>query len=554
MRFLGILARAAVADVRASDDQRRPLGVVLRLGDRPLDCIEVVDVGDVEHLPAVRFEPLGRVVGERELGLAVDGDVIVVVEPDQLPELEVSGERRRLVRDPLHEIAVATDEERVVVDDFLSGLVERGGEVGFGDGHADGVARSLAERAGGRLDSGRVAMLGVPGRLASPLAKLLEILEGEVVPGQVEARVQQHRRVAAGENEPIAVGPRGIGRVEAHRAREQHVAERRQRHRRAGVSGVGLLHGVHGQRADGIDAEEVEGGRGHRGSGRFWMNGRAEVSSPWLPGENRRYFPAMRATEAAGGVPEHERIVFTEKRHRYCVAVFVINEGERVRTQLAAMARFADTIDIVVADGGSTDGSLAPDSLADFRLRALLVKRGPGRLSAQMRMAIGFALEEGYDGMVVIDGNGKDDLDALPRMIELLDAGYDHVQGSRYIAGGSGINTPPSRTWAVKLVHAPMISLAAGTRYTDTTNGFRAYSRRLLSDPRVAPLRDVFMGYELHYYLAIRAARLGFRVIETPVTRRYPASGKTPTKISPVKGNLRVLRTLVAAVLGRFDP
>jgi len=257
---------------------------------------------------------------------------------------------------------------------------------------------------------------------------------------------------------------------------------------------------------------------------------------------------------SAAGVPEHERFVFGTKRQRYCVAVFVLNEGDRVRRQLAAMSRFADRIDIVVADGGSTDGSLSPDSLADFRLRALLIKRGPGRLSAQMRMAIGFALDEGYDGMVVIDGNGKDDLDALPRMIELLDAGYDHVQGSRYVPGGRGINTPPSRTWAVKLIHAPMISLAAGTRYTDTTNGFRAYSRCLLTDPRVAPLRDVFVGYELHYYLAIRAARLGFRVTETPVTRRYPETGKTPTKISPVKGNLLLLRTLAAAVLGRFDP
>ena len=68
------------------------------------------------------------------------------------------------------------------------------------------------------------------------------------------------------------------------------------------------------------------------------------------------------------------------------------------------------------------------------------------------------------------------------------------------------------------------------------------------------PLRDIFVAYELHYYLAIRAARLGFKTIETPVTRSYPTSGKTPTKISPVKGNLLILRTLTAAALGKFNP
>lgn len=256
----------------------------------------------------------------------------------------------------------------------------------------------------------------------------------------------------------------------------------------------------------------------------------------------------------APGVPAHERHVFTERRHEYCVAVFAINEGERVRQQLRAMAPLADQIDILVADGGSTDSSLAVESLDEFRLRALLVKRDQGRLSAQMRMAIAFALDEGYEGLVVIDGNGKDDIAGIPEMIRLLRAGYDHIQGSRYVPGGRGINTPALRHVAVRLVHAPLISLAAGTRYTDTTNGFRAYSRRLLTDQRVQPLRDVFLGYELHYYLAIRAARLGMRVIETPVTRRYPETGKTPTKISPVKGNLLILRTLASAMLGRFNP
>lgn len=262
----------------------------------------------------------------------------------------------------------------------------------------------------------------------------------------------------------------------------------------------------------------------------------------------------MNETELRSGVPAHERHIFTPKRHPYCAVVFVINEGERVRAQLRSMAALAETVDIIVADGGSTDGSLALDSLDAFHLHALLIKRGPGKLSAQMRMAIAFAMDEGYEGLVVVDGNGKDDTSAIPRFVRLLGEGFDHVQGSRYIPGGVAINTPVARSIGVRLLHAPLISLAAGRRYTDTTNGFRAYSRRLLTDPRVLPLRDVFSGYELHYYLAIRAARLGFRVTETPVTRRYPPSGKTPTKISPVKGNLLILRTLAAAVLGRFNP
>ena len=54
--------------------------------------------------------------------------------------------------------------------------------------------------------------------------------------------------------------------------------------------------------------------------------------------------------------------------------------------------------------------------------------------------------------------------------------------------------------------------------------------------------------------LAIRAARLGFRVTEIPVARRYPASGPVPTKISPIRGNLRVIRCLFAACFGRYNP
>jgi hypothetical protein len=171
-----------------------------------------------------------------------------------------------------------------------------------------------------------------------------------------------------------------------------------------------------------------------------------------------------------------------------------------------------------------------------------------------MRMAMAWGMEQGYEGLIFVDGNDKDGPDALPRFAAKLAEGWDHVQGSRYVPGGEGVNTPLARHIGVRLLHAPLVSLAAHHRYTDTTNGFRAYSRRLLLDPRVQPFRDVFAAYELHYYLAIRAARLGFRVCEIPVTRVYPPRGRTPSKISPLRGNLLVLGTLLRAVCGAYDP
>jgi dolichol-phosphate mannosyltransferase len=253
-------------------------------------------------------------------------------------------------------------------------------------------------------------------------------------------------------------------------------------------------------------------------------------------------------------VPAYEATALQPKSCAYCVCVFVINENGRLHQQLERMKPYAQLVDIVIADGGSTDGSVSPDVLRTFNVNTLLVKTGPGKLGAQMRMAFAWALQRGYQGVIVIDGNNKDGPEALPTFVEGLREGYDFQQGSRFIPGGVSRNLKLSRYYGIRTVHAPLISLAARFAYTDTTNGFRAYSARFLTDPSVAVFRDIFGGYELHYYLAIRAARLGFKVREIPVTRCYPASGPLPSKISPVRGNLRVLGCLFAACLGRYDP
>lgn len=243
------------------------------------------------------------------------------------------------------------------------------------------------------------------------------------------------------------------------------------------------------------------------------------------------------------------------RRSRFMVLIPVINEGERILRQLERMRAARLGLDIVIVDGGSTDGSMEPGRLhRELDIAGLLVKTGAGRLSAQLRLGMAWALSRNYDAVITIDGNGKDDFGAIPAFEAALRDGYDHLQGSRYMRGGIAENTPLDRELAVRFLHAPLISAAARYRYTDTTNGFRGYSRVLLLDPRVRPFRAVFTTYNLHYYLAIRAARLGFKVAEIPVARRYPAEGPVPSKIGSWRGKAHILAQTVHAALGRYDP
>ena len=253
-------------------------------------------------------------------------------------------------------------------------------------------------------------------------------------------------------------------------------------------------------------------------------------------------------------IPAHDLLELRPKSQRHALIIPVVNEGERIRRQLRNIAALGPGVDVVIADGGSDDGSVAEEFLRQVGVRALLIKRGPGRLSAQLRMAYAWCLDQGYEGIVTVDGNDKDDLEAVDRFVGKLEDGYDLVQGSRYLPGGAAINTPLDRKLAGRLLHAPLVSWAAGFRYTDTTNGFRGYSARFLCDPRVAPFRAVFADYSLLFYLSVRAPQLGYRCTEIPVRRSYPASGKTPTKIRSWRGRWLMMRELARVVAGDFNP
>lgn len=260
--------------------------------------------------------------------------------------------------------------------------------------------------------------------------------------------------------------------------------------------------------------------------------------------------------EKQNGVPKFECFEYAEKKKEYVVLIPIINEGNRIAKELtrAKKHNVSHYADIVICDGGSRDGCTKENKLRFLDVNTLLVKQDSGKQGAQLRMGIWWALERGYKGVITIDGNNKDSIEDVPHFINKLEEGYDLIQGSRFVKGGRAINTPFIRTVSVKLIHAPIISLTAHQRFTDTTNAYRAYSRRYLMDKRVQPLRDIFMTYELLAYLSVRATQIGMKACEIPVTRAYPKAGKIPTKISFFKGNAELIGILLKNATGTYNP
>ncbi len=238
-----------MSDGRSPDLSR----VVERLVDRR-QVIAILHAGDV---PPVRGEPSSHILGEVQRCRARQRDGIGVVEHDQLAEPEMAGERARLGRDAFHQIAVARDDVRVVVDDRVSRPVEVRGQMRLGHGHADRVRRCPGR--GGRWSPRRPRhmALGMPGCPAVPLAESLDLLHRQVVARQMEQRVEQHRPVAGRQHEAVAIGPVRISRIVPQESGPEHVRHRRRSHRESGVTRVGLLHRIDGEEADRVDRDVV---------------------------------------------------------------------------------------------------------------------------------------------------------------------------------------------------------------------------------------------------------------------------------------------------------
>lgn len=184
------------------------------------------------------------------------------------------------------------------------------------------------------------------------------------------------------------------------------------------------------------------------------------------------------------------------------LAVLVLDEIDAIRQVLPRIDR-AWVDEIIVVDGGSTDGTIEYCESIGFRVLRQK-RRGYG---SGMRELIEIAT-----GDIIIEfmGDGNCKVETIPLLVEKIEEGYDLVIGSRYMPGAKSFDdTPVTRFGNWCFTH--LINVLFGASYKDAMMGYRAY--------RKAAFQQLEMdspGLCFPTQGAIQFARFGFRVTEIP--------------------------------------
>lgn len=173
---------------------------------------------------------------------------------------------------------------------------------------------------------------------------------------------------------------------------------------------------------------------------------------------------------------------------------------------------------LLVVDDGSPDGTanIVKQLMTEFTGK-LFIEERQGKLGLGTAYIHGFkwALKRGYEYVFEMDADFSHNPDDLVRLREACINGADVAVGSRYVSGGNVANWPVGRILMSYFasVYARMV---LWVNIKDTTAGFKCYRRKVLEAIDLDGIK--FIGYAFQIEMKYTAKRLGFNVVEVPIT------------------------------------
>jgi glycosyltransferase involved in cell wall biosynthesis len=203
---------------------------------------------------------------------------------------------------------------------------------------------------------------------------------------------------------------------------------------------------------------------------------------------------------------------------------------------LMELARLSPAPDVLVVDDGSRDSTADVARQFDARVISFAANRGKGHA-----LMAGFQALMDYEGVVTLDADGQHPPECFHEFVRAAESGIDLVLGRRErtqdMPAGRRLANSVSSRWA---------TLLAGQTVSDSQCGYRLYSRDVIRRTPITPGR-----YEFETEIAIRAARLGFRIGEVDIPTVY---GEEQSQIRAFRDVPRILGAYLRLTLEGIMP
>ncbi|MEO8217858.1 MAG: glycosyltransferase family 2 protein [Acidobacteriota bacterium] len=184
--------------------------------------------------------------------------------------------------------------------------------------------------------------------------------------------------------------------------------------------------------------------------------------------------------------------------------------------------------DVIVIDDGSSDGTGVEAREAGADVIRHPRNRGKG---AALKTAFQLALDRGFDAVVTLDADGQHLADEIPKFVALWkETGAHLIIGSRRHLFDQMVR----RRRGANLFSAWTISIASGTRISDSQSGYRLYSSDLLRKTHI-----LANGFDAESEVIVRAGRDGSAIISMPIGLGF-VDGVQTSHYRPLSDTLRI--------------